>query len=317
VAGAGRDAHRRARRTGPRQIPNDPTDKESPVMTTRTAVPAALAAAFLAAAAAAQPIVDQNFEGPDLGGWTVNGNQMLFGDDREGVYMGVPYSDFWGIILRNDTPRTPVLGDLSRYGGALRVRVDIRTFRLDNFFGEPMNPDWFPVVLQLHDYDGGSVPASVYTVGPGMPQIIDGWQVFDFTIPDPTAAALPPGWGGTGDEDPVTFEPRLPPDRTYASVLAGVDEFAISTFVPGYFYSSSFWQAGFDNILIERLGGPSCDPDVNQDGNVDQDDVAYLINVVGGGPNPTGIDPDFNHDGNADQDDIAALINVVAGGNCP
>jgi hypothetical protein len=62
---------------------------------------------------------------------------------------------------------------------------------------------------------------------------------------------------------------------------------------------------------------PPCDPDVNQDGNVDQDDVSYLINVVGGGENPTGIDPDFNQDGNVDQDDIAALINVVAGGDCP
>jgi hypothetical protein len=64
-------------------------------------------------------------------------------------------------------------------------------------------------------------------------------------------------------------------------------------------------------------GAPPCDPDVNQDGNVDQDDVVYLINVVGGGGNPTGIDPDFNQDGNIDQDDVTALINVVAGGACP
>jgi hypothetical protein len=62
---------------------------------------------------------------------------------------------------------------------------------------------------------------------------------------------------------------------------------------------------------------PPCDPDLNQDGNVDQDDVAYLINVIGGGANPAGIDPDFNRDGNADQDDVSALINVVAGGACP
>ncbi|MCE7973713.1 MAG: hypothetical protein DYG92_05200 [Leptolyngbya sp. PLA1] len=62
---------------------------------------------------------------------------------------------------------------------------------------------------------------------------------------------------------------------------------------------------------------PGCDPDVNQDGNVDQDDVAYLTNVIGGGANPTGIDPDFNRDGNADQDDIAALIDTVGGGGCP
>jgi hypothetical protein len=60
-----------------------------------------------------------------------------------------------------------------------------------------------------------------------------------------------------------------------------------------------------------------CDPDFNQDGNADQDDVAYLVNVVAGGENPTGRDPDFNRDGNVDQDDTAALINVVAGGNCP
>jgi len=60
-----------------------------------------------------------------------------------------------------------------------------------------------------------------------------------------------------------------------------------------------------------------CDPDYNQDGNADQDDIAYLVNVIAGGPNPTGIDPDFSLDGNADQDDIAALINVIAGGGCP
>ncbi|MFA6044415.1 MAG: hypothetical protein WC718_05475 [Phycisphaerales bacterium] len=60
-----------------------------------------------------------------------------------------------------------------------------------------------------------------------------------------------------------------------------------------------------------------CDPDVNQDGNADQGDVDYLVNVVAGGPNDTGIDPDFNRDGNVDQGDIDALINVVAGGACP
>ncbi|MFZ2872943.1 MAG: dockerin type I domain-containing protein [Phycisphaerales bacterium] len=71
--------------------------------------------------------------------------------------------------------------------------------------------------------------------------------------------------------------------------------------------------AGFPSTVCP----PPCDPDVNQDGNVDQDDVTYLINVVGGGANPTGIDPDFNQDGNVDQDDVSALINTVGGGGCP
>ncbi|MCC6952394.1 MAG: hypothetical protein IT433_13240 [Phycisphaerales bacterium] len=60
-----------------------------------------------------------------------------------------------------------------------------------------------------------------------------------------------------------------------------------------------------------------CDPDFNQDGNADQDDVAYLTYVVAGGYNPTGRDPDFTGDGNADQDDIQALVNTIGGGGCP
>jgi hypothetical protein len=69
--------------------------------------------------------------------------------------------------------------------------------------------------------------------------------------------------------------------------------------------------------LTVNDGPPTCDADYNQDGNADQDDVAYLVNVIAGGPNPTGRDPDFNLDGNVDQEDYIALVNVVAGGPCP
>jgi hypothetical protein len=80
--------------------------------------------------------------------------------------------------------------------------------------------------------------------------------------------------------------------------------------------AGSFNDASADNVSLV-LVAPPCDPDVNQDGNVDQGDVDYLINVVAGGPNSTGIDPDFNQDGNVDQGDVDALLNVVAGGPCP
>ncbi|MCC6952275.1 MAG: hypothetical protein IT433_12635 [Phycisphaerales bacterium] len=94
---------------------------------------------------------------------------------------------------------------------------------------------------------------------------------------------------------------------------------------PGAASAVSSWTGigGGGSFVVALTGAcsvntaPPCDPDVNQDGNVDQDDVSYLINVVGGGDNPTGIDPDFNQDGNVDQDDIAALINTVGGGGCP
>jgi hypothetical protein len=63
--------------------------------------------------------------------------------------------------------------------------------------------------------------------------------------------------------------------------------------------------------------GPFCDPDYTQDGNADQDDVAYLVNAISGGGNPNGSDLDFNRDGNSDQDDVLALVNLIAGGGCP
>ena len=75
------------------------------------------------------------------------------------------------------------------------------------------------------------------------------------------------------------------------------------------------WSGSPANICPST--GPTCDPDVNQDGNADQGDVDYIINVIAGGDNPTSIDPDFNLDGNADQGDIDALVNVIAGGDCP
>jgi hypothetical protein len=73
-----------------------------------------------------------------------------------------------------------------------------------------------------------------------------------------------------------------------------------------------------DNIsLILGAPPPTCDPDFNEDGNADQDDVACLAQVVAGDPACSDRDPDFNGDGNVDQDDIDALAQVVAGAPCP
>jgi hypothetical protein len=66
----------------------------------------------------------------------------------------------------------------------------------------------------------------------------------------------------------------------------------------------------------QSVGG--CDPDFNCDGNVDQDDIACLIDVVAGNPGCECQNPDYNEDGSVDQEDIAFLINVSAGsGPCP
>lgn len=59
-----------------------------------------------------------------------------------------------------------------------------------------------------------------------------------------------------------------------------------------------------------------CDPDLTLDGNADQDDVAYLINLVGGSDNTSNVDPDLNRDGTLDQDDVVLLVDMLARGPC-
>jgi glucose/arabinose dehydrogenase len=115
------------------------------------------------------------------------------------------------------------------------------------------------------------------------------------------------------DASPQILRPRL-----------GADNHALARFVKGFGRDAD----GELYVLASTLLGPTgatgvvykvvvmCDADFNADGNADQDDVAYLINVIAGGSNPTGRDPDFNRDGTADQDDTVALINAVAGGGC-
>lgn len=120
---------------------------------------------------------------------------------------------------------------------------------------------------------------------------------------------------GADDSDNVFFATdNLPPQQTSFQVPADV------VFPPGTYswYVVSYTQTGYITsearvFVVEA----SCDPDVNQDGNTDQTDIEYFINVVAGGPNPTGIDSDFNQDGNVDSGDTEAMIIVVAGGACP
>lgn len=98
--------------------------------------------------------------------------------------------------------------------------------------------------------------------------------------------------------------------------LAGPGQELTYTVVPFGSQSRLGIDADLDGIL-DADEVPPCNPDLNADGNVDQADVDYIVNVVSGADNPTNIDPDFNRDGNVDQGDVDAVINVVAGAPCP
>ena len=84
---------------------------------------------------------------------------------------------------------------------------------------------------------------------------VPGWQELSVTV-DPTETTLPVGWGGTGDEDPITHMPRLPLDRTFDSVMTSVDQIRFTTMVPGYVYPTSFFHLQVDNIALSAVPEP-------------------------------------------------------------
>lgn len=220
---------------------------------TRLACFAGLAAASIAVGQTT--IVSEDFESGQAHGWETNGGEIQSGGNP-GNQLRTFFMDWQWIYLRNSSEGAAVIGDLTRHGGALTFSVDIQVYTLNNWFNEPMDPANFPLVIQFADATEPWV--SVYAVGQGMPSQTAGWVRYTFEVPDPASTTLPAGWGGTGDEDPVTFEPRLPAGRTYTSVLQNVGEMRLTTAVPGYFYVSSFWDVGFDNVLVTVGAGQSC-----------------------------------------------------------
>ncbi len=75
------------------------------------------------------------------------------------------------------------------------------------------------------------------------------WTTYSVTF-DPRETTLPQGWGGEGDEDPLTGEPILPAGETFASVLTNVETARLSAQLPGYVYGLDTFTVHVDNLRI-------------------------------------------------------------------
>ncbi len=140
------------------------------------------------------------------------------------------------------------LGDYSPFA-AVTLGFDVKTFSLMDFIGNQIvRPIGIRLVnrdIQGPDGDSGVFyDAGLVGVGPN-----PDWATRSVTL-DPTSATLPPGWVGFGATDPVTFEPSLPAGVTFGDVLAGVDEFAVTGAVPGFFFTDAFYDIRIDNISV-------------------------------------------------------------------
>lgn len=215
-----------------------------------------LAAAFTLALSASALASSTSFSSGNNGWGVFFDNDGTLGDfirtdgGNPADHLQFTMVDTFGISLKNDT-NADVLGDYSRFGGAVQLSVDVKVESIFYAFGAGEVPRNLVVELMDYNPDGSDYPwTSVwYNLGE-ISSFLPGWRTLGVTIADPTATALPTGWGGYGAEDPTTFEPILPADRTFASVLASVDEIRFTTYEPGYFYGFTNFDVRFDNVVV-------------------------------------------------------------------
>lgn len=143
-------------------------------------------------------------------------------------------------------------GFLGDYSGFTNVTfsVDVKTVSLQDFSGnESYRP--FGVILIDRDIQGIDGPSGVY-FELGNLSVFENpnWTSYSVTIANPASPTLPAGWIGFGSTNMQTYEPMLPAGATFASVLAGVDEFHFSGAVPGYFFDPVFPDYYVDNISV-------------------------------------------------------------------
>ncbi len=260
-----------------------------------------LGALGLTAAAFAGGVNTTVFDFEDgLDGWSGAGAFFDATGGNPDGHLHVVFNNF-GITIRNDTsPATAQ--DFSQYE-SVTISMDLKVEDI-SFFGSSVTRPW---LVEIRDYDnppGGYPWVSVWYlfdwVGAG------DWTTWSVTIDDTAAASPPAGWAGYGAEDPDTFEPILPPDRTFESVLAGADEVVFTTLQPGFFFGFTDFDLRVDNITIETVSTPTPTPgDLDGDGDVDAADLAIMLAAWG----PcAGCEADLDGDREVGPADLATLL---------
>ena len=193
--------------------------------------------------------------------WSVSGrNDISQIGGNPGANMDVEVLDVFGMSIRNDR-NTAFLGDYTRFGSQVELTVDVKinSIWMYDFDGNPFEVPR-NLIVELVDYaDDPEASFPYVSVWMNFGEIsadLPGWRRFS-TIIDPFSTELPAGWGGTGDEDPETFEPRLPADRTFASVLANVEEIRFTSFEPGWFYGFTNFDMQVDNVGVNAIPEPT------------------------------------------------------------
>lgn len=224
----------------------------------KTTMQALLVAAACTGVAAAQTtIVD--FDNGDAQGW--EGPQGIGGisyvDPTHGVGgsggLRTEFHDF-GINFTNST-NSAFVGDYTQYD-QVTISFDLRIDQI-GFSGLGISR---PFALELRNTSLGDAgypwASAVFLFDWYSDSSFSDFMTLSTTF-NPNDVDLPAGWIGYGSYDPVTFESTLPAGVTFADVLGGVDEIAITTLIPDYFFTDDDYDLTLDNITITTTPTPA------------------------------------------------------------
>src|SRR4051812_42402600 len=178
-------------------------------------------------------------------GWDGNGSV-----EADGGNPGANFHFFienFGIEARNDS-NPAFTGDMTS-SGQITVGMDAQVTSIQ-FDGTEVSRELI-VEFRSHALAQDGYPYTSVWYDLGTLQADPAWSTFAITF-TPASTELPAGGGGYGAEDPIRFEPMLPPGVTFADVMASTDDLAFTTYEPGYFYGFTDFDVRLDNLFIDR-----------------------------------------------------------------
>ncbi len=137
-------------------------------------------------------------------------------------------AETFGLRWRNDSNQAFL--NAFKQPGSVTIGLDFKANSI-TYLGTEVSRE---LIVELRDYDNlpDNLPYTSVWFNLGTISAADpGWKNMSVTIDSTKATDLPAGWGGYGAET-AEGAPILPADRSFASVLAGVDEIVFTTFVP-------------------------------------------------------------------------------------
>ncbi len=142
-----------------------------------------------------------------------------------------------------------------KHPGRVEIGLKADTFSIF-FFSREVSRTLVLEIRDHHNPPAGYPYTSVWVPLGTLQKDHPGWHRYAVRIDDTQSVDLPAGWGGDGAYDPVTYEPILPPGRTFANVLANADEIAFTTLEPGWFYDMAQYDVAIDDVFVKHVRSP-------------------------------------------------------------